>query len=103
MRRMDKSKYKVSAYLERDNKLIHFRCRVVKRKYITTDIGQQMEASDKTLYTVSDYDFKANEKIRIGRQTNDALTIDAVDSEIIADHDGARRNNPIYEVKLEVS
>jgi hypothetical protein len=103
MKRVSNKEYPFRAYLEKDDKLIGFWCRVEKRKFITTDVGQEMDASNKVIFTPKDIGFEIGQSIRFTRESESYVSIDAVDGSNIKKSSSARRGNPEYDVRLEVS
>ena len=102
MKRVSNKEYPFRAFLEKDDMLIGFWCRVEKRKFISTDVGQEMEASSKVIFTPKDIGFEIGQSIRFTRESESYVSIDAT-SPSMKKSSSARRGNPMYEIRLEVS
>jgi hypothetical protein len=103
VRRKKRDNYPIRAYVLIGTEEIGFWCRVERRRFITTDVGQEMEATNKTLYTPTDIEFKQNQAIRLTREGEYNYSIDDVFDVIDETNDSAHRGNPVYITKLEIS
>lgn len=103
MRRVDRSRYPVRAYIFQDGIELGFWCRVERRRFLATDVGQEMEATSKTLYTKSNIEFRKNSRIRLTREGEYNYTIDDVNGKIDESNDSAYRGNPLYETIIVIS
>ena len=96
--RRPRASYPIPAYVYRGDSDLRFWCQVKKRRVISTDVGQEMGTTDRTLLTPSDIEFIENDMIRIGDET---YTVDSVHEEL--DPDTNQHRKPRFIQRLEVS
>jgi len=96
--RRPRTNYPVRAILKRIDDEQVFYCKITKRRLVSTDIGQEMEATNKILTTPSDIEFLVNDHINVGVEE---YTVDSVNSELDPDTNNYR--NPKFITRLEIS